>query len=76
MKDKPNRGFLKEIKKTPAQPKPKDPFTYKKPVSKIDKINSMAINSRTREFKSVKQDKTTNFAVEQKNAKASHKGSK
>lgn len=75
MRDKPNKGFLKEIKKTP-KPQAKTPFSYKKPVSKVEQINSMAVNSRTREFKSVKQDKTTNFAIEQNNAKASHKGSK
>lgn len=75
MAEKPNKGFLKELKK-PAASTTKDPFSYKKPIAKIEKINSMAINTRTREFKSVKQDKTTNFAVEQNNAKASHKGSK
>lgn len=76
MAEKPNKGFIKELKKTSAQPKEKTPFAYKKPVAKVDKINSMAINSRTREHRSVKQDKTTNFAVEQTSARASHKGSK
>lgn len=76
MSEKPNKGWIKELKKTPSKPAEKKPFSYSKPVNKLDKPNSMAINSRTREFRSVKQDKTTNFAIEQNNAKASHKGNK
>lgn len=76
MADKPNKGWLKEIAKKPAAPKPKEPFQYKKPISKVDKINSMAINSRTREHRSVTQDKITNLVAEQNQAKASHKGQK
>lgn len=76
MSEKPNKGWIKELKKSSPKPESKKPFSYSKPVNKLDKPNSMAINSRTREFKSVKQDKSTNFAIEQNNAKASHKGSK
>ncbi len=75
MKDKPNKGFLKEIKKPASQPS-KTPFSYNKPISKVEKANALGFNNRNREFKSVKQDKTTNFAIEQNNAKASHKEGK
>lgn len=77
MKAKTNQGFLKEIKKTPKA-ETKKPFDYKRPINKVDNPNNMAINSRARAYRSVPQDKTTNFKVEQTNAKASHnpKGSK
>lgn len=75
MKDKPKQGFIKEIKKTPVI-QAKKAFDYKKPVNKVDNPNNMAINSRSRTYRSVPQDKTTSFKVEQTNAKASHKGSK
>lgn len=74
-KDNSNKGFLKEIKK-PYKPEKKKLFDYSKPVNKVDNPNNMAINSRARSYKSVPQDKTTNFKIEQNNAKASHKGSK
>lgn len=73
MKEKANQGFLKQLTKK-AKAEPKKPFDYKKPVSKVDKINNMAVNSRSREYKSVPQDKTTNFTGEQKVARDSHKG--
>jgi len=75
VKDKPNKGFLKEISK-PAKQETKKAFNYNKPVTKLTKIDSKAFNSRTREFKSVSPDKTTNFAVEQSAAKQAHKGNK
>lgn len=75
MKAKPNQGFTKEIKRTP-KPEVKKPFTYNKAINKVDNPNNMAINSRARAYKSVPQDKTTNFKAEQVSAKASHKGSK
>lgn len=76
MAEKPNKGWIKELGKKPTPAKPKDTFNYNKPVSKVDKINSMAINSRSREYKSVSQDKSTSFTIEQNKAKASHKGDK
>lgn len=66
-------GFTKEIKRATAQP-PKQAFNYSKPVNKVSPVNNMAVNSRSREYRSVKDDKTTNFAVEQNLAKQSHKG--
>lgn len=76
MKEKPNKGWIKELSKTPQQDI-KKPFNYNKPVSKVDNPNNMAINSRSRAYRSVKADKTTNFSVEQKSAKSSHnKGNK
>lgn len=74
--EKPNKGFLKEIKKPAAVSEKKKPFTYSKPVVKVEHVNSMGLTSRSKNFKSAKQDKTTNFKIEQTNAKASHKGSK
>jgi hypothetical protein len=74
-KAKPNQGFIKEIGKTPKA-ETKKPFDYKRPINKVDNPNNMAINSRSRAYRSVPQDKTTNFKTEQVNAKASHKGSK
>lgn len=75
MKSRPKQGFIKEIAKTPVVPT-KVPFQYKKPINKVDNPNNMAINSRSRAQRSVPQDKTTNFKIEQTNARASHKGSK
>lgn len=75
MKAKSNQGFMKEIKKTPKV-EAKKSFDYKRPVNKVDNPNNMAINSRSRSYKSVPQDKTTNFKSEQVNARASHKESK
>lgn len=75
MKARAKQGFLKEIAKTP-KPEAKKPFSYNKAINKVDNPNNMAINSRSRAYRSVPQDKTTNFKVEQTNAKASHKGSK
>ena len=63
MKDKPNQGFTKQLTKK-MKAEPKKPFDYKK--SNPPKINNMAVNSRSREYKSVQMDKTTNFSVEQK----------
>ncbi len=73
MKEKANLGFLKELKK-PTKSSPKETFSYSRPISKIDQIQNMGLNSRRREHKSVPVDKTTNFSVEQNNAKQSHKG--
>lgn len=75
MKVKANQGFTKELKKS-VKPETKKPFDYKRPVNKVDNPNNMALNSRSRAYKSVPQDKSTNFKIEQTNAKASHKGSK
>lgn len=75
MKAKPKQGFIKEISKTPVV-QAKKPFNYSKAVNKVDNPNNMAINSRSRAYRSVPQDKTTNFKAEQVSAKASHKGSK
>ena len=75
MKAKPKQGFIKEINKTPAV-QTKKAFDYKRPVNKVDNPNNMAINSRSRAYRSVPQDKTTNFKNEQTFMKASHKGSK
>ncbi len=75
MRAKPKQGFIKEISKAPVV-QPKKAFDYKKPVNKVDNPNNMAINSRSRAYRSVPQDKTTNFKSEQVAAKASHKGSK
>ena len=69
VKDKPNQGWTKELRKTPKA-ETKKPFNYKKPVNRLDKPNDMGLNSRSRSFKTVPQDKTTNFAVEQNQAKA------
>lgn len=77
MKEKPNKGFIKELTRGQAKPEHgSKSFAYNKPVSKIDKVQNMAVNSRSREFKSVAQDKTTNFTSEQSSAKQSHKGNK
>lgn len=73
MKDKPNQGFTKQLTKK-LKAEPKKTFDYKKPVAKVDKINNMAVNSRSREYRSVSPDKTTSFSGEQRVAKASHKG--
>lgn len=75
MREKPKQGWLKEIKRTVKQEEKKT-FQYAKPVNKLDKPNGMAVNYRSREYKSVKADKTTNFAKEQTIAKASHKASR
>ena len=75
MRAKPKQGFIKEIGKTPVA-QTKKAFTYSRPINKVDNPNNMAINSRARAQRSVPMDKTTNFKIEQTNAKASHKGSK
>jgi hypothetical protein len=75
-KDKPNNGFIKELSKNSPSTPTQKPFTYSKPVNKIPKINSMATPSRSREFRSVKKDKTTSFSTEQVSARQSHKGNK
>lgn len=74
MKNKANQGFMKQVTKSPTPQPPKQPFNYSKPVTKVSPVQNMAVNSRNREFKSVKEDKSTNFAVEQNGAKQSHKG--
>lgn len=63
VKSKAKQGFTKEIKKI-VKAEPKKLFTYSKPVNKQDNPNNMAINSRMRAYKSVPQDKTTNFKTE------------
>ena len=75
MKAKAKQGFIKEISKAPTV-QVKKPFDYKRAINKVDNPNNMAINSRSRAYKSVPQDKTTSFKAEQISAKASHKGSK
>jgi len=75
MKDKPNKGWVKELSGSRIKQN-KKPFNYSKPVSKVDNPNSMAINSRSRAYKSVKADKSTSFVKEQASAKSSHKGLK
>jgi hypothetical protein len=75
VKDKANKGWIKEISK-PKQTNSKKPFNYSKPVSRVDKPNNMAVNARSREYKAVKPDKDSNFAVEQLQAKETHKGNK
>ena len=75
MRTKPKQGFIKEISKAPVA-QTKKPFNYSRPVNKVDNPNNMAINSRSRAYRSVPQDKTTSFKSEQTSAKASHKGSK
>lgn len=74
MKDKANKGWIKELASKPKATETKKPYTYSKPVVQPPKPNSMAFNHRAKEHKSVKQDKTTNFAVEQSSALKTHKG--
>lgn len=76
MREKPNKGWIKELAKPTKQESANKPFNYNKPVSKVTNPNNMAVNSRSRQYKSVKVDKSTSFAVEQKSAKQSHKGYK
>jgi hypothetical protein len=77
VKSKVKTGFLKELKSPASQGQSeKKAFDYSKPVSKVERVQNMAVNSRAREHRSVKQDTSTNFAVEQRSAKDSHKGSK
>lgn len=77
MKNKAKNGFTKELA-NPAKPgaSANKPFAYSKPISKVERVQNLAVNSRTREHRSVKQDKSTSFVLEQKSAKESHKGSK
>ncbi len=76
-KDNPNKGWTKELAKSPKAPESKKAFSYNKPINKVDNPNSMAVGSRQRAYRSVPQDKTTSFKAEQTIAKASHnKGSK
>lgn len=74
MKEKPKQGFIKEISKRASPQSLKQAFEYSKSVNKVAPIQNMAFDSRNREFKSVKENKLTNFSVEQTNAKQSHKG--
>lgn len=74
MKDKANKGWLKEIASKPKSTNVKKPYNYSKPVVPPAKPNSMAFNHRVREQKTAKQDKTTSFTSEQTNALKSHKG--
>jgi hypothetical protein len=71
MKDKANSGFIKQLASKATQSTPKKTFDYKKPVNKLDKPVNMAVNSRSREYKSVKPDKTSNLKTEQTSARAS-----
>lgn len=75
MKDKANKGFLKEIVK-PKQTTSKKPFSYSTPVNKVDKPLNMGHGARSREYKAVSPDKKSNFTVEQAIAKEGHKGNK
>jgi len=76
VRDKANKGWVKELAKPAKQDQSIKSFTYSKPVNKLDKPLNMATTSRSREFKAVKQDKKTNFSSEQIRAKEAHKGSK
>lgn len=69
MKDKKNQGWIKELG-TKKKDEVRKPFKYSKPVNKVDNPNNMAINSRSRAYKSVSPDKNTSFVIEQKQAKA------
>jgi hypothetical protein len=51
----PNKGFFKELEKTPAKKKEGQRFDWKKPVSQVAKAEAMATPHRMREFKSVKE---------------------
>ncbi len=64
-KDKPNQGWTKELKKTP-KPEAKKPFDYKRPISKVDKPLNMAVNARSRSYKSAPIDKSTSLKTELK----------
>lgn len=75
MKDKANKGFLKEISK-PKKTESKKPFSYSAPVNKVDKPLNMGKTARSREYKAVSPDKKSNFAIEQSVAKEGHKGNK
>lgn len=61
-KDKPNQGWTKELAKTPTASPPKKTFDYKRPVNKVDNPNNMAVNSRSRQYKSAPT--TKNFKTE------------
>ena len=74
LKNKPDKGWIKELSKPTKASNPKPTFGYSKPVVSPPKPNSMALNHRLREFQSVKQDKSTNICTEQNSAKTSHKG--
>ncbi len=75
MKDKANKGWIKEFSK-PKKQEAKKPFAYSKEVTKSNKPNSAGTIHRAREFKSAKPTADTNFASEQVSAKESHKGNK
>lgn len=65
MKNKANKGFLKEIAKNPQTTAENKKFSYSSPVTKPSGINSMAQIHRAKELRSVKPDKTTNMVNEQ-----------
>ena len=76
MKNKANKGFLKEIAKNPQPQVENKKFAYSKPVSKVQGVSSQAQIHRAKEFRSVKPDKTTSLVNEQAQALKSHKGTK
>ena len=76
MKEKPNKGFLKELAKSPQKPLEDKKLTYSKAITKPADVQSYAFISRSRALRSVKPDKTTNIVNEQKNALLTHKGKK
>ena len=74
MKNKADKGWTKELAKPKQATEQKKAFNYSKPVVPTSKPNAMGTTYRAREFRSVKQDKTTNLVSEQTSAKQSHKG--
>jgi hypothetical protein len=76
MKNKANKGFLKEIAKNPKPQVEDKKFGYNKPVSKVQGVSSQAQIHRAKEFRSVKPDKTTSLVTEQTQALKTHKGIK
>jgi hypothetical protein len=76
MKNKANKGFLKEIAKNPQPATENKKFGYSKPVSKVSGVNSLAQVHRAKEFRSVKPDKSTSLVNEQTQALKTHKGIK
>lgn len=74
MNKKANKGWIKELDSKAPESGPKQTFAYKAPIVPTPKTTSLGFNHRTKEHKSVKADKSTNFSIEQAKALASHKG--
>lgn len=58
MKNKPDKGFIKEIARAKPSPQKVDPFTWSKPVVKPT-ADAQGTPYRMREMKSVKPNKVT-----------------